>query len=77
MGGDTIPVSQSKGLEDMAFDKAKYDNDFIRQNYDTVKFLIPKGKKQILKAYADSQGKSMSQIIVEALEAHCKLDLAK
>lgn len=61
----------------MAFDKAKYDNDFIRQNYDTVKFLIPKGKKQTLKAYADSQGKSMSQIIVEALEDHCKLDLSK
>lgn len=61
----------------MAFDKAKYDNEFIRQNYDTVKFLIPKGKKQSLKSYADSAGKSMSQVIVEAIEAHCKLDLSK
>lgn len=61
----------------MAFDKAKYDNEFIRQNYDTVKFLIPKGKKQCLKSYADSAGKSMSQVIVEAIEAHCKLDLSK
>ncbi len=61
----------------MAFDKNRYDNDFKRQNYDRVLVLLPRGTKQVLKTYAESQGKSMTQVIVEALEDHCKLDMSR
>lgn len=60
----------------MAFDKVKYDNDFKRQNYDRQELLLPKGKKLVLQSYAKSHGKSVSQIVIEALEEHCKLDLS-
>lgn len=61
----------------MAFDNNSYQADYKRQNYDVIRALIPKGKKQVLQKYAKEQGKSVSQIVVEALEGHCKLDLSK
>ena len=61
----------------MAFDQNKYIDEFKRQNYDRISALVPKGKGKEIKAYASAQGKSVSQIIVESLESHCKLDLSK
>lgn len=61
----------------MAFDQIKYVNDYKRQNYDVIRALVPKGRGKDIKAYAQAQGKSVSQVIVEALESHCKLDLSK
>lgn len=61
----------------MAFDQNAYKTDFQRENYDRVVALIPKGKGKAIKEYASSQGKSVSQVIIEALEAHCRLDLSK
>lgn len=66
-----------KGGGLVAFDQNQYVNDFKRQNYDKVLILLPKGRKQDLKAYADTHGKSMTQIIIESLESHCKLDLSR
>lgn len=73
----SIYHNNSEGAENMAFDKVRYDNDFKRQNYDRVTILIPKGKSKVLKDYAKTQGKSVSQVTVEALETVCKLDLSK
>lgn len=61
----------------MAFDQGQYANEYTRQNYDVVRALVPKGKGKEIKALARAQGKSVSQLIVEALETHCKLDLSK
>lgn len=61
----------------MSFDSNAYKTAFQRQNYDRIVALIPKGKGKEVKAYADSRGKSVSQVIVEALEAHCKLNLSR
>ena len=61
----------------MAFDSNKYKADFRRDNYDAVTFLIPKGKKKVLKDYAQNNGLSVSQVVVRALEEFCKLDLSK
>lgn len=52
----------------MAFDKNKYSNQF-KKNYDNVRILIPKGKKQFLKERADELGISVSKLIVRAIES--------
>lgn len=59
----------------MAFDKVEYDNGWRRANRDRIAFEVPKGKKAILQDIAKKQGKPMSEIIVEALEAYYKIDL--
>lgn len=61
----------------MAFDSNAYKTDFQRQNYDRIVALIPKGKGKEIKAFAQAHGKSVSQIIVEALEEYYGIDLSK
>ncbi len=61
----------------MAFDQSQYANEYTRQNYDRLQALVPKGKGKEVKALANAQGKSVSQIIVEALEAHWGIDLGR
>lgn len=61
----------------MAFDKVAYDNDFKRQNYDEIRALVPKGKREEIKKFAKEKGVSISRLVVEALEVHYGLDLSK
>lgn len=61
----------------MAFDMNAYQKDYQRQNYDRVVALVPKGRGKDIKALAIAQGKSVSQVIVEAMEAYWRLDLSK
>lgn len=61
----------------MAFDKNSYDNAFKRQAYDRVTVLVPKGKHQDLKDLAEREGKSVSALIVDAVESKYNLDLSK
>lgn len=42
---------------------AKYEN----ANYDKVLVRMPKGKKEIIKAHAENQGKSVNGFINEAI----------
>ena len=61
----------------MAFDQNQYINDWKRQNYDEVRVLIPKGKKETIKKMAKEKGLSVSRFIVEALENYYHIDLSK
>lgn len=61
----------------MAFDNNSYQTEYKRQNYDRMTVLVPKGRSKDVKAFAQAQGKSISQVIVEALETCYKLDLSK
>lgn len=53
----------------MAFNKMRYDNDYRREHYDTLTVLVPKGKRKELKEAATLKGLTVSQYVVEALEA--------
>ena len=45
-------------------DKMEYDNKYIKENYDTIKLLVPKGEKEKIKQKAEKKGfKSMSEYI--------------
>lgn len=61
----------------MAFDQNRYISDFKKENYDQMAFLVPKGKRKIIKDFANKQGLSISQLVIQALEEQYKLDLSK
>ena len=35
----------------MAFNKIKYDNEYIKNNYDRLNIQVPKGQKQVIKEH--------------------------
>lgn len=61
----------------MAFDEVAYKNEFDRQNYDRLSFNVPKGKKALLKAYAEKQGISVNALITQAVEEYTGIPLSK
>ena len=52
----------------MAFNQIKYNTEYKKKKYDEMSFLVPKGKKQEIKDYAKCNGKSVSKLIIDALE---------
>lgn len=46
----------------------KWSQDYNKKAYDVVTVRVPKGKREAYKEYAESQGKSLNQLIVELLE---------
>ena len=61
----------------MAFDQDKYIADFKKENYDQMAFLVPKGKRQVVRECAAKRGVTISQLVVQALEECYNLDLSK
>lgn len=53
--------------EGMAFDKAKYDEEWKNANRDKVIIRVPKGKNAELKEIADRMGKTKGRFIKDAL----------
>jgi len=45
-----------------------YKNQFQKENYDRVNLTVPKGKKQEIKDFAESNGKSLNGFINELIE---------
>ena len=41
---------------------------YIKENLEQISFRVPIGKKDIYKEFAESQGKSLTSLIVELLE---------
>lgn len=41
---------------------------YNKKNYDRINVIVPKGKRQIIKAFAASQGKSLNRFICDAIE---------
>lgn len=48
--------------------RINYLNNRRDENYDRVEIVLPKGKKQIYKAYARHKDKTLSSLINELLE---------
>ena len=42
-------------------------NKYIKNNYDRINLTIPKGKKEEYKRIAESEGKSLNQFIIDAI----------
>ena len=50
------------------FDQVKYQNDYIRENYDRIRLAFPKGEKAAIKEAARKEGVSMSEYILAAVD---------
>lgn len=52
----------------MAERKAKWQNDYISRTYDRINLTVEKGKKDIIKAHADSMSESVNGFINRAID---------
>ena len=43
-------------------------NKYMSQNYDRINLTVPKGKKDTIKAHAESHGQSVNSFINEAID---------
>ena len=41
---------------------------YMKENYDEIKVRVPKGKREAIKAYADSRGESANGFIIRAID---------
>lgn len=50
-------------MEEKKFDKIAYNNQFNAKAYDRINITVPKGKKDEIKAHAESLGESVNGYI--------------
>lgn len=61
----------------MADEKTKgkytdYKNKYNSENYDSLRIVVPKGKKEIIKAFAAEHGESINSFVNKAIDAALK-----
>ncbi len=60
-------MSESKGKP-----STKAKNKYNAANYDSLRIVVPKGKKAKIKAYADSKGDSINGFVNKAIDEAMK-----
>jgi predicted HicB family RNase H-like nuclease len=61
----------------MVWDKekeTKYKNNFIKESYDRINLITPKGKKEIIKEHAANHGESLNGFINRAINEAIERD---
>lgn len=54
--------------------KTAYQNKFIAEAYDRINLTLPKGRKEEIKAHAESRGESVNGFINRAIENQIERD---
>lgn len=57
------------------FNPNQYKNQYNKETYYNVKLRIPKEKKSVVEALAETTGKSINRIFIEAVEKQHHVDL--
>ena len=65
--GFDMPVSKSQ---------QKAVHKYVKANYDRLELTVPKGRKEIIKAHAESRGESVNGFINRAIDAAMERDTA-
>ena len=60
----------------MAKASTKAQNKYIAKAYDRINLVLPKGRKDVIKAHAESRGQSVNGFIVEAITEKMERDSA-
>jgi len=50
--------------------KGKPSAEYIKKNYDYIRFNVPKGEGDVIKAYAQEHGMTIKQLLLTALEEY-------
>ena len=59
-------------MEEKKFSKIAYNNQFNAQAYDRINLTVPKGKKDEIKAHAESRGESVNAYIWRLIQEDMK-----
>lgn len=57
------------------FNQSKYIQEFQKENYDRVSVNLPKGRREVWKAIATSEGKTLNTFIKDVIEAYISSDV--
>lgn len=52
--------------------KAPPNTEYLKEHYDYIRVNVPKGEREKIKAYAESQGMSVNRLLLTALEEYKK-----
>jgi len=58
-----MPISEARKKANK-----KWNDEHMKERYDRIQIVVPKGKKEKIKAKADSQGKTVSGFINDAID---------
>ena len=61
----------------MGFDENNYNTEWKKSKTDSIILRVPKGKKAELQALAKDEGKSLTKLIIEAVEEKYLIDLSR
>ena len=53
----------------------KWNDANLKEKYDRIQVVVPKGDKDIIKSFADKAGESVSAYIVEAVRQRMERDM--
>ena len=53
---------------------AAVKNKWNKENYDRIELIVPKGKKELVKAAADARGESLNAYINKAVDERMERD---
>ena len=54
------------------FNQTKYINEFMKEKYDRIGLVVPKGRKEIIKEHAKSKKMSVNEFINSLIEIELK-----
>ncbi|MCM1530626.1 MAG: hypothetical protein NC093_11625 [Alistipes sp.] len=70
----TVTSGSQKYCKDCAADRNRKKTppsaEYIKENYDYIRFNVPKGEGDAIKAYAQEQGMTIKQLLLTALEEY-------
>ena len=49
-----------------------YKAEFARQNYDTIKLYVPKGKREEIREFAAARGESLNSFVIRLIDEAMK-----
>lgn len=64
-------------MTDKGKSSTRAKNKYNAANYDNLRIVVPKGKKELVKAHAESQGESINGFVNRAIEETIKRDTDK
>jgi len=64
-------------MSDKGKSSTKAKNKYNAANYDNLRIVVPKGKKELIKTHAESQGESINGFVNRAIEETIKHDIDK
>ena len=78
-GGGGAPISGKELILKMADQKGRYTEaqkrsaeNYLQEKVEDIRIRVPKGQKAAIKAYAEAQGKSLNQFVIEAIQGAMK-----